>query len=267
MIETRAFLFVLAAVAMLSACGTGGGARSTPGVSDRPSADQPVTTDARKRSRAHVELGTEYIRAGRLGVAMEEARIAIEEDSSYAAAHQLKAMVHVYLDEQKAAQESFERALSLAPGDPELANSFGWFLCSNGQETRGLELLVKSAQNPYYENVTRPYTNAGLCYLRLKNDDAARAQFVRALAFDPNNGTALYNLAEISYRKGETQKARDLVTQLNRVGDPTAASLWLVLRVERKLGNRDAEVAYLAQLKRRFPDSSEYQDYLQGRFD
>jgi type IV pilus assembly protein PilF len=266
LIGFRSILLLLAAVASLAACGTGS-SRGGSGVSERPSADQPVTTDARKRSRAHVELGTEYIKAGRLGVAMEEARIAVEEDPSYAAAHQLKATVHVYLEEQKAAQDSFDKAWALAPGDPELANSYGWFLCSNGQEQRGLELLAKSAQNPYYEKATRPYTNAGLCYLILKNDEAARVQFARALALDPTNTTALYNLAAIAYRKGDMQKAREMATDLNRMGEPTAASLWLGLRVEHKLGNREAEVAYLAQLKRRFPDSSELQDYLQGRFD
>ncbi|WP_338086678.1 type IV pilus biogenesis/stability protein PilW [Niveibacterium umoris] len=263
---TRVLLVVVAAAA-LSACGTGGSSQGGSGVSDRPSSEQPVTTEARKRARAHVELGNEYVKAGRLGVAMEEARIAVREDPSYAAAHHLQAQVHAYLEEQKAAQSEFERALSLAPGDPEIANSFGWFLCTNGQEKRGLELLAKAAQNPYYENPTRPYTNSGLCYLKLKDDDAARGQFNRALALDGNNAVALFNLAEIAYRKGEFTKARELVTQLNRIGDPTAASVWLGLRVERKLGNRDAEAAYVSQLKRRFSASQEYQDYLQERFD
>ncbi|MCX9155091.1 type IV pilus biogenesis/stability protein PilW [Niveibacterium sp. 24ML] len=266
MIGFRTALLLLALAAGGTGCSSGG-SRSKAGESDRPSADQPVTSDARKRSRAHVELGTEYLKAGRFGVAMEEARIAIEEDPSYAAAHQLKASVHVYLEEKKAAQDSFERALSLAPGDPELANSYGWFLCTNGERSRGLDLLVKSAQNPYYEKATRPYTNAGLCYLMDNNTEAARVQFQRAYTLDPKNTTALYNLALITYQKGDTQRAREMTTELNRIGDPTAASLWLGLRVEHKLGNREAEVAYLAQLKRRFPDSPELQDYLQGRFD
>ncbi len=266
MIVARSLMLVLATAAALSACSTPssqGGA----GVADRPSTDQPVTTEARKRSRAHVELGNEYVKAGRLGVAMEEARIAVQEDPTYAAAHHLQALVHMYLDEQKAAQSAFERALSLAPGDPEINNSFGWFLCNGGQEQRGLELLAKAAQNPYYETPTRPYTNSGLCYLKLKNDDAARGQFARAVALDPNNATALFNLASIAYRKGELQKARDLVTDLNRIGEPTAASVWLGLRIEHKLGNREAEAAYVAQLRRRFATSQEYQDYLQERFD
>lgn len=259
-------LLVCALAWGVSACGTSP-SQGASGASERPSSEQPATTDARKRARAHVELGNEYVKAGRLGVAMEEARVAVQEDSSYAAAHHLQAQVHAYLEEPQAAKAEFERALSLAPGDPEIANSFGWFLCTNGNEQRGLELLTKAAQNPYYENRTRPYTNAGLCNLRLKNDDAARGQFARALALDPSNGIALYNLAAIAYRKGEMQKCRDLVTELNRAGEPTAASVWLGLRVERKLGNREAEAAYTAQLHRRYSASQEYQDYLQGRFD
>lgn len=266
MIGFRTALLLLALAAGATACSSGGTSPRA-GESDRPSSDQPVTTDARKRSKAHVELGNEYVKSGRLGVAMEEARIAVNEDPTYAAAHQLKASVHVYLNEPKSAHESFQRAYALAPGDPELANSYGWFLCVDGQAEKGLELLAKASQNPYYENATRPYTNAGLCYLRLKNEEAAKVQFSRALALDSRNRVALFHLTDIAYRKGELLRARDMAIELNRMGEPSASSLWLGLRIEHKLGNRDAEVAYLAQLKRRFPDSPELQDYLQGRFD
>lgn len=250
---------------LLAACAGGGEWRGEG--AERPSADQPVTTEARRVARSHVELGTAYLSAGRFGTAMEEARLAVRIDPSYAPAHHLLGQVYVHLDENPQAQSAFERALSLAPGDPELSNTFGWFLCATGHEKEGLAWLAKSAANPFYDSPTRPHTNSGLCYLRLKNDEAAASSFARALVLDNRNATAAYNLAAIAYRKGEFQHARDMITELNRSESPTAESVWLGLRVEHKLGNREAEASYVAQLRKGFESSQQYQDYLAGRFE
>jgi type IV pilus assembly protein PilF len=43
--------------------------------------------------------------------------------------------------------------------------------------------------------------------------------------------------------------------------------LWLWLRVERKLGDRNAEASYAAQLRRSFPDSKEASALLAGRYE
>jgi type IV pilus assembly protein PilF len=43
--------------------------------------------------------------------------------------------------------------------------------------------------------------------------------------------------------------------------------LWLLVRIERRLGNRQAEARYASQLKRRFPLSTETQELLKGNFE
>ena len=255
---------VLLGVMLLSGC-AGGAFRS--GDAERPAADQPATTEARKIARAHVELGVAYLEINRLGTAMEEARLAVLVDPAYAPAHQLLAEVYARLDEKPQALASFEKALSLAPGDPDLSNTFGWFLCSTGREKEGLEWLAKSAANPFNTTLSQPYTNSGLCQLRLKNDTAAAASFARALAIDGNNATAAFNLAAIAYRKGDLIQARALITELIRSEKPTADAVWLGIRVEHKLGNKEAEASYIAQLRKGFESSQQYLDYQAGRFE
>ena len=49
--------------------------------------------------------------------------------------------------------------------------------------------------------------------------------------------------------------------------EPTAESLWLELRIERKLGDKAAENALASQLRRFFAGSPEYQDMLKGKFE
>jgi len=58
-----------------------------------------------------------------------------------------------------------------------------------------------------------------------------------------------------------------LVERYNRGAPPSAEALWLAVRIERKLGNRTAENSYAAQLRLRFPKSTEYQALQRGEFD
>jgi type IV pilus assembly protein PilF len=51
------------------------------------------------------------------------------------------------------------------------------------------------------------------------------------------------------------------------VTQPNAESLWLALRVERRLGARAAEQSYAIQLRRRFPNSSEFLDLQRGNYE
>ena len=63
------------------------------------------------------------------------------------------------------------------------------------------------------------------------------------------------------------QNARKLVLRYNKLVNPSAESLWLALRIERKLGERNAESSYASQLRRSFPGSPEYQALQRGDFD
>jgi type IV pilus assembly protein PilF len=57
------------------------------------------------------------------------------------------------------------------------------------------------------------------------------------------------------------------VARHNRLVAPSAESLWLAVRIERKLGERVAEQSFANQLRRRFPGSPEYQALQRGQFD
>jgi type IV pilus assembly protein PilF len=53
---------------------------------------------------------------------------------------------------------------------------------------------------------------------------------------------------------------------VHRLGAPSAQSVWLGLRIERKLGDREAETRYGKQLRREFQDSREFQLLKQGNY-
>ncbi|HNC79664.1 MAG TPA: type IV pilus biogenesis/stability protein PilW [Rhodocyclaceae bacterium] len=263
----KRLLGVGALVALLGGCAVPAGpAPSGSYVAQRPQSQAPVTTDARRKARVHVELGQAYLEAGRYGVALDEAKMAAAYDPGYAPTFQLMGLVHMFLEENDVAAANFEHALRLVPGDPEIANSYGWFLCSMGKEKAGIEQLAGAARNPYYQTPTRAFTNMGLCYLRLKDDGAAEQQFIRALEADNGNRQALFQLAAIQYRRANYAGAKRVIVDLHEAGEPTPESLWLAIRIEHRLGDRTAEASLVQQLRRRFPASPEYQAFLQGQY-
>jgi len=122
-------------------------------------------------------------------------------------------------------------------------------------------------RNPLYQTPWRSYSAAGVCSQRTNNIKDADEFFQRALKMDPDEPTAMLQLAQIRYKQGTLDEARRLVTRYNKQMAPSAESLWLALRVERKLGERVAEQSYANQLRRRFPGSPEYQALQRGQFD
>lgn len=239
---------------------------------EQPAAQQPVSqerpaTDARGKAKAHTELGMVYLQSGQLGVALDEARIALSSDSDYAPAYNLLGLVHMYLQENAVAQSNFERALRLAPNDPEIKNSYGSLLCQTGRESEAMALFLAAARNPFYDTPTIAYTNAGRCALLMKDDKVAEENFRRAIQVDGRNVLALFEIADIYYRRGDYAETKRLLTEMHRLSDPSAASLWLALRTERKLGNRADEASLNLELRRKFPGTPEHQAMMQGNYE
>jgi len=255
---------------MLAACATTGGGRGGNGddsVAVQAISQQTPKNDIEKRAKDHTELGNLYAQDGRYSVALDEVRLALSADDSYAPAYNLKAIVHMALGENGLADESFRRALSLAPRDPEINNNYGWFLCQSGKEADSIERFRIAYRNPLYLTPTRAYTNAGICYLRMKNYTAAEQHLTTAIRYDSGNTLALYWLAETYYQSNRLVEARQRVNDLSRVIDPTVEVVWLGLRIEHKLGDRDAELRYSTTMRRKFADTPQYQKMVQGQFE
>jgi type IV pilus assembly protein PilF len=258
-------ILIFSAALIAGCAGTGTGPSSAP--SAVPVSEQAPVGMAEKSAKTHTELGALYLQSGNLAVAMEEARLAAAIDPGYAPAYDLMGLLHIMLNETPQAQAAFERAIQLAPGDPQIANDYGWFLCLNGREQESFKYFAAAARNPLYKTPTRPYTNAGLCYLRIKDDKNAEENFQRAVIVDGSNAQAIYHLSSLAYKRGDHLNAKKYLGDLHRLMEPNAESLWLGVRIERKIGDRQSEASYSSQLRRKFPSTPEYQALQQGKFE
>jgi type IV pilus assembly protein PilF len=256
---------------VLVGCASRGGTSPNPVVQD--TSNDVITTQntpetLRKSATAHTNLGLAYLEIDRMNVALDEARTALKADPGYSRAHYLLAMVYFHQEQNDKAWPEFREAIRLAPDDAEINNSYGYFLCTQGQEREGLQRLEEVARNPYNEAPTGAWTNAGLCLLRLNDDGGAEERFVRALQADEGNFRAQQKLAEIAYRTKRFMRAKQFIDKVQqKVRTPGPDVYWLAARIERKLGNMDTVGFYGSKLRKEFPESNEYQLFTQGKFE
>ena len=221
----------------------------------------------RNRARIHTELATLYYARGNMSVALEELRTAVAADSGYAPAYGIFGLVYMELRENALAEQSFQQALSHAPADPDINHNYGWFLCQIGRQGEAQPYFQRALDNPLYATPGRTYAAAGVCALRAGELAAAEDNLQRALRIEPNLPVALLTFAQLRYRQQRYAEARRLLTQHAAVAQASAESLWLALRVERRLGARAAEQSYAIQLRRRFPTSPEFQALQRGNYE
>lgn len=228
----------------------------------------PEDIAARRTNSAkiHTELGSMYFQDGNVAVALEELKLAIEIDPAYAAAYSVRALVHHYLKETSAAEEDFQRAIRLNSDDPDFSNNYGWFLCQIGREKDGIDNFMKAIKNPLYKTPERAYANAGLCAANIGDLKSAEDYLLKAARPSAQpNPFVKYKLGEVYYKLGRLPEARAAVADAIRQSEPSPEVLLLAYRIENQAGDRAAEANYANQLRRKFPQSKEYQELLKGK--
>jgi type IV pilus assembly protein PilF len=260
----RKAFFALAIVAM-----TVYGCATQP-TSDGLTAENPTTGEeaqGRSRARIHTQLAAGYMEIGNLGVALEEIKEAHRSDPDFGPAYNIGALIYAALKEDRLAEQSFQRALAINPNDHDANNNYGSFLCDRKHEADAIKHFLAAVRNPLYPSPDRSYVNAGLCSRRAGNDADAAQYFEAALKIRPSEPQALYQLADLAFAKGDTATAKSLLSRLTQAGVATPEVLWLGTRVERRLGDRNAEASYALQLRNRYPNSAEARALSAGRFE
>ncbi|RJG20741.1 type IV pilus biogenesis/stability protein PilW [Massilia cavernae] len=260
-------LLALCAAAALSACAGGSGMATTGEAEIKTASDQTL---AEKRSSIRLQLAIGYYQDRKYEVALDEVKQAIAANPESADAHGVRALIYDAMGEAALADQSFQRARQLAPRNPELANNYGSFLCQNGKPEQGIALFEQALKNPAYQSPVNALLNAGSCSLRMKKLDAAERYLLDALRYDADQVATNANLAHVYFERRDLTRAGFFINRLREVAkidNLPADTLWLAIRIDRKLGNKAGEASMLSQLRRRFPASPELAAYQRGAFD
>jgi len=257
--------FVFFGALMLIAVPSAWAQKSVPPATDSLAGSAPK--DIHTRAKMHTELGSLYFQDGNLIVALEELTIAISINPNYAQAYSTRGLVLYYIKELESADKDFRKALELDNKDPEINNNYGWFLCQIGREKESIAYFQRAIKNPLYQTPETAFLNAGTCYIKVGDLASAEEYIGKNLRFNRENPQALYQLAVISYKQGNYDAAKKRLQDVVQLSDPSAETLWLFIKVSRRLGESEPESSFTSQLRRKFPDSPQYNELLQGKFE
>jgi len=225
------------------------------------------TTDVQRRASLRLQLAVGYYQERQWSVALDEVKQALAIDPNNVDAYTIRAMIYMELGETNLAEDNFKRAMSLSPNNPELANNYGWFLCQNGQEAKSIPYFEAAINNKSYQSPTKAMNNAGVCCLKMKDNQAAERYLSMAFRLDASNPVTNTNMAKLYLSRNDLERARFHMSRVPRNDSMMADSLWVAIKIERRAGDRSAESVYASQLRRLYPSSPENSAYQRGAFD
>lgn len=214
------------------------------------------TDQASDAARIHTELGQRYMANGDLQTALEKLTKALQFDPNYAPAHTVIAVLYERINKPAEAEQHYRKAVALEPTKGAPNNNLGVFLCSTGRTAEAAGYFQKAAADPFYQ-ADVALTNAGVCKLHTNDVAGAEASFRDAIARNPQNAEALFQLAKALYLNKDVFRARAFIQRFDVLGKPTAASLKLGYDIETRLGNPEGALAYSKRLLSLFPDSEQ----------
>ena len=253
----------LGLLALLGACaGQPGAETSSPEF--QTASDE---TDARRRARTRLALAGGYYEHGQHTVALDEQKKAVQADPSYPDAYNLGGLIYMALGDNALALSNFQRAIALNPRDADALHNLGWLHCQAGRYADATQAFQRAVAVPTYQGRARTLMAQGICEARAGEPAKAEATLMRSYELDAGNPVTAYNLAQLLYNRGDYSRAQFYIRRLNNSELANAESLWLGIKVERRVANRPAMEQLASQLRRRFPQSRELLAYERGAFD
>jgi type IV pilus assembly protein PilF len=251
--------------------GVAGCASKMGGSTSGPAGGEIVTDsdepEAHRRARIRLELAVGYFEQGQTTIALDELKQSLAADPNYADAYSLRGLIYMRLNDFRYSEESFKRALAISPRDSNIMHNLGWLYCQEARYPEAQQLFSQALANPQYGERAKTYRAQGLCQVRAGQPAEAEQSLLKSYEFDAGNPITAYNLATLLFQRGDSVRAQFYVRRLNNSELANAESLWLGIKVERRMENLDAMNQLAAQLTKRFPKSRELQSYQRGAFD
>ena len=265
-----AFAAALAALLLAGCAASGdGGMGGIGGTRELKTASDQTALE--KRSAIRMQLAIGYYQDGKYAIALDEIKQAIAANPDNADAYGVRALIYTRMNEIPLADDNYQRALRLAPRNPDLANNYGSFLCAEGgRPAQAMTYFDSALKNPNYATPVSALVNAGNCSLKTKNYAAAERYLLDALRYDPDLAPTNAGLARAYYERRNFERAGFFINRLTtsaKLDSLSAETLWLAIRVARRTGDRTLEASLTGQLQRRFPVSAEYTALQRGAFD
>lgn len=228
--------------------------------------------DPEKATKVRTQLAVEYLRTGDLDAAKRALDQALESSPRDSQANM---MMGVLLQQEgsklnlEKADHYFKRAISADPKNAQARNNYGTYLYQLERYNDAIEQFQIAGATLGYDQRFRALENMGRIYLKLGDATNAEKSFKQALQANRDSYISMLELAEIFYLNQQFPAATQMYQQFVRgVGQKNqgARALWVGIRTARAGGDQLGMQVLVNQLRALFPESQEYQRYLQLQY-
>lgn len=245
-------------VGMLGACQSG-----TQRSAITPTATTGAKSEKTEVARIRTSLAAQYIREGKLDVALQQLEMAMIADSRYAPAYD---MMGVLLQTEgstrnlERADGFFRKALEFDPNFSQSRNNYGVYLSKLGKYNTAIAQFEIAGSTLGYEGRAASLENMGRAYLAMRNSDKAKEAFMRALEADNQRIDARVELTDIFLNESNLIFAKEVYDAvLARIGNqqlpPRLLYQGIRIAVLQKATNQQQKLA--RQLLAMYPLSEE----------
>ena len=219
-----------------------------------PPESEPNDQDA---SDLNYQLGARYFFNGDYDLARDRLELSLEQDPGNAIAWSTLGLTYEALGNMRLAEESFEKAVRVAPRDFQIQDNYATFLCRRGRPGEAKRYFDKAIKAPTNDYSEKTYTNAGVCMMQKPDYAAAESYFRGALDRKPNYPEALLQMSVLFFEKGDALRARAFLQRYMEDNEVSAGILYHGIQIETELGDDSARREYTKQLLKDFPNSPE----------
>lgn len=249
--------FIIVALLVLSGC------VSQPLPDGFKSSDDIDTVDAAK---TRISLGLTYLKNGNYSQAKFNLDKALQFAPRLADAHYSLAYYYQVVGENEMAEESYQDALDLAPGNPDIANTYGAFLCQQGKYTKAKEYFLKAVNSDNYISTAETYENLALCSQSQGQISDAITYLQQAINHQPTRGKSLLLLTQLLVSEARWPEAAQALKRYEKTSRVNPETLWLSYKIQQALGNADVANGYGDMLVRMYPGHANTKQYLLKRY-
>lgn len=242
---------------------------------DKATPELSAVPAAQRLAGLRLALATAYYQQGQDEVALDELRQALASQPDLVPALNLRGLVHLRLGQWPQAERSLQRALALAPQDADVAHNLAWTLCqqpqaqpqTQAQHENMVALFERALAQPGYAHAARSWTALGLCQQRAARLPQAEASLTQAWRLEPASLPVAVLLAQLHGARSQWQQASQVLAQAHARLPASAQSLWLAVKVARKLDNQALFRQSAEQLRQEFGRSPQALALDKGLFD
>lgn len=247
---------ILSLVLLISACASQNG---TNGIGNSGNFDQL------EAAKTRISLGLTYLKNGNYSQAKFNLDKALQYAPRLADAHYSMAYYYQVVGENALAEAAYQEALDRAPNNPDIANTYGAFLCQQGKYETAKSYFLEAVNSNNYVSTAETYENLALCSQSQGQVGDAITYLSQAIKHQPNRGKSLFLLAQLQASEGLWLEAKESLRRYEKSARVSAETLWLAEKIEVALGNEQIARGYGDMLIRMYPNHPNTKAYIAKR--